>query len=171
MHLVDFFRGVGGDLLDVHSALARRHQRDTLRGTVDHHAEVKLLGDVGAFLDQQAAHLLPRRPGLMRDELHAEDLGGALLDLIDRARELDAAALAAPTGVDLRLHHPHGAAECLRCLHRVFDAEGRQAARHRHAEAAQHFLALVFVDLHDVAPSLIDGLVAAAACFGWCQRG
>ena len=69
------FSGVmRGDLLDVHAAFARGHQRHALRGAVDDHADVQLLRDVGALLDQQSPHLLAAGPGLMRDELHAEDL-------------------------------------------------------------------------------------------------
>ena len=66
-----------GDLLDVHAALGARHQRRraaVARSTTI--ADVELLLDVGAFLDEQPAHLLPLRPGLVRDELHAEDLAG-----------------------------------------------------------------------------------------------
>ena len=44
--------------------------------------DVVLLLDVGAFLDQQAAHLLALGPGLVGLELHAEDLPGQRLDLV-----------------------------------------------------------------------------------------
>ena len=40
--------------------------------------DVVLLLDVGAFLDQQAAHLLAFGAGLVRLQLHAEDLAGEL---------------------------------------------------------------------------------------------
>ena len=55
-----------------------RHQRDLLRGAVGDHGDVVLLLDVGAFLDQQAAHLLAFGAGLVRLQLHAEDLAGEL---------------------------------------------------------------------------------------------
>ncbi len=106
-HLVDLLGRLRGDFLDVHAALGARHQHDALRAAVDDHADVELLLDVGALLDQQPAHLLPAGAGLVRDELHAEDLAGALLHLVERVRELDAAALAAAARVDLRLDHPH----------------------------------------------------------------
>ena len=75
------------------------------RVAVDEQREVELARDVEALLDVEAPHLLPAGPVCVRDELHAEDLarrapsrlGGAALG------DLDAAALAATTGVDLRL--------------------------------------------------------------------
>ena len=86
--------------------------------------DVVLLLDVGAVLDQQAAHLLALRAGLVGLELHAEDLAGELRYVGFRARDLDAAALAAAAGVDLRLDDPDRAAELLRRLDRFLHAEG-----------------------------------------------
>ncbi len=73
---------------------------------------------------------------------------GELRDLGFRARQLDAAALAAAAGVDLRLDDPDRTAELLRRLGRFADAERGIAARHGDAEAGQDFLALIFVNLH-----------------------
>ena len=128
------------------SALAIRTTRCVPRSTTI--ADVELLADVGAFLDQQPPHLLALGTGLVRDELHAEDLAGERAHFVDRARELDAAALAAATGVDLRLHDPDRSAQLPRGLHRFVDGKRRDAARHRNAELAEQFLALVLVDLH-----------------------
>ena len=97
--------------------------------------------------DQQAAHLLAVGACLMGDELHAQDLAGDGLDLVDRAGQLDAAALAAAAGVDLGLDHSDAAAELLRRLDRLLHGEGGDAARHRHAELAQDVFGLVFMDL------------------------
>src|SRR6185369_16192057 len=144
----DLLRRLVRDLLDVHAAFARAHHCDLLRRAVGEDGEVVLLLDVGAFLDQEAPHLLPLRPGLVGDELHAEDLAGELRHLGLRARELDAAALAATAGVDLRLDDPDGAAELLRRLGRFADTECGIAARHGDAESGKDLLALVFVDLH-----------------------
>ncbi len=74
---------------------------------------VQFLLDVGAFLDQQAAHFLAFRAGLVRDQLHAEDLVRVFAHLIQRLGNLDAAALAAAAGVDLRLDDPDRAAQRL----------------------------------------------------------
>ena len=145
---MDLLGRLGGDGLDVHAALGTGHQRDALRAAVDDHADVEFLFDVRAFLHQQPAHLLPARAGLVRDQLHAEDLGRALLHLVERLRDLDAAALAAAAGVDLRLDDPHLAAERLRGLDGLVDGKRRNAARNGHAEPAEDLLALILVNLH-----------------------
>ena len=63
---------------------------------------------------------LPFGAGLMRDERHPDDLLGELLGLVNRARDLDAAALAAAAGMNLRLDDAHArrrdAARCRRPL-------------------------------------------------------
>ncbi len=72
VHLVDLLRRARRDLLDVHAAFRGGHQHDLLRAAVDHHADVELLFDVGAFLDEQPPYFLPCRTGLMGDEPHAK---------------------------------------------------------------------------------------------------
>ena len=72
-----------------------------------------------------------------------------LLHVVDGFDHLDAAGLAAAAGVDLRLHHPDRAAQFVGALDRLVDGERRHAARHRHAEFAQHGFGLIFVDVHD----------------------
>jgi hypothetical protein len=62
------------DFLDVHAAFGGGHHGDLLRGAVGQRGDVVFLLDVGAFLDQQAAHLLAFGAGLVGDQLHAEDL-------------------------------------------------------------------------------------------------
>ena len=81
----------------------------------------------------------PAGPGLVGDELHAEDLFRLVLHLVERPRDLDAAALAAAAGVDLRLHDPDRAAELLRRLDRLVDAEARNAARRRRRRTCGRF--------------------------------
>src|SRR5690606_33946241 len=78
-----------------------------------------------------------------------------LLDVVDALGHLHAAALATATGVDLGLDHPHGAAELLGCFHGFLHRESGNAARNGHTKIAQDFLALVFVNLHEV--SLREG--------------
>ncbi len=46
------------------------------------------------------------RPRLVRHQRHAEHAPGFFLHVLDGLHHLDAAALAAPAGMDLRLHHP-----------------------------------------------------------------
>ena len=62
-------------------------------------------------------------------------------------RDLDAAALAAAAGVDLRLHH-HAAADLLRRRLRFFDRERHLAARHRNVVLGQDGLGLILVNFH-----------------------
>src|SRR5690606_11651721 len=88
------------------------------------------------------------RTGLVRLQLHPEDLRRMGAHFVDRAGELDAAALAAAAGVNLRLDDPDRAAERLRRAHRLVHRKARNAARHRDAVALQEFLGLVLVDLH-----------------------
>ena len=53
-----------GDLLDVHAAFGRRHHRDAAGGAVEQHAEVVLVIDREALLDEQALDLLALGAGL-----------------------------------------------------------------------------------------------------------
>ncbi len=147
-HLMDILRCLGGDFLDIHAALATRHQAHALRAAVNHHADVELLLDVGAFFDQESPYFLPQRAGLMRLQHHAENPARMLLHFVERFCKLDAAALAAAAGMDLGFHHPHFAAELCCRLDRLIDAEARHAARGCDAILTQDFFRLVFVNLH-----------------------
>src|SRR5262245_63136641 len=79
-----------------------------------------------------------------RHTQHAQSLGA---DLIQRLHYLDAAALAAPAGMNLGLDHPHGAAELLRRPHRFLDRKGRDAARDCGAKTLQDFLRLILMNI------------------------
>ena len=120
---------------------------------VHHQAQIEFLADVGAFFDEKPAHLLAFRAGLMGDELHAQDGAGVGLDLVQRLGHLDTAALAAATGVDLRLHDPDRPAQALRNGQGFVNRKRRLAARYGHAVTPEDFLALVFVNLHWDSPS------------------
>src|SRR6185369_7068401 len=89
------------------------------------------------------------------------DLLRLLAHLVQRFRDLHAAALAAAAGVDLRLHHPDAAAEFFRRLDRFVDAEARESARRDHAEFAEQFFALVLVDFHAAKSPLIQSSLAS----------
>ena len=95
---------------NVHAAFARCDHGDALAGAIGHSRHVIFFLDVCAIFNQQAAHFLAQGSGLVGNELHAQNLGGKRLDFIERAGELDAAAFAASTGVDLRFDHPNRAA-------------------------------------------------------------
>src|SRR5690606_1108918 len=110
------------------------HDADALGAAVGHDAHIVLLADVGPFLDEQAADLLALGAGLVRDQLHAQDLAGQLAHLVDGAGQLDAPALATATGMDLGLHDPDGPAQLGGGGHGFVDRVGRDAAGYRHAE-------------------------------------
>src|SRR5690606_4670781 len=81
-------------------------------------------------------------------ELHAEYFARKLADLVDRAGQLDPAALATAAGVDLGLDHPDLAAQRFGGLDRIIDRETGDAPGHRDPVLAQDLLALVLVDFH-----------------------
>ncbi|OIQ70417.1 hypothetical protein GALL_479710 [mine drainage metagenome] len=99
----------------------------------------------------------------MRDQLHTQNFTGEFFHFFNRARQLDTAALAATTGVDLRLHDPHRAAEFLSGFYRLLNGECCNATRHRHTKLTQDVLALVLVNLHELFLSGMDGGMACAA--------
>ena len=84
----------------------------------------------------------------MRDQDGTQQALGFLRNVLDRLDHLDAAGLAAATGMNLSLHHPHRPAELVRRLVGFFDRERRYALRHRHAKFTQDCLGLIFVDVH-----------------------
>ena len=104
-----------------------------------------------ALLDEEALHLLPLGAGLVRDELHAVDGARLFLGVLERLGDLDAAALAASAGVDLRLDDDDGLARLL--LHPgnrgvgFVDAERGLADGDGNTVALQQLLALILVNL------------------------
>jgi phosphoribosylaminoimidazole carboxylase (NCAIR synthetase) len=86
--------------------------------------------------------------GLVRDELHAEDLVRIFANLFQRLCNLHAAALTTAASVNLSLDDPNRAAQLLRGLDRIVHREHGLAARDRDAELPQDFLSLVLVNLH-----------------------
>ena len=154
----DLFGRVMGDVFDRHAAFGRTDEGDAAGGAVDQDGEVKLAGDVGAVFDIDAVDLLARRAGLHGDQGAAQHLAGKLGGLTDRAGEADAAlfarlrllemALAAATGVNLRLDHPERAVKFAGGGLGLFGAQHWATIGNRDAIAAQKGLGLVFVDVH-----------------------
>ena len=85
------------DLLDLDAALRGEHAEVLLRAPVERERRVVLLGDVGRVLDPHDVHDVAL-------DVHAEDVPGVRAHLVGVGRELDAAGLAAPAHLDLRLH-------------------------------------------------------------------
>ncbi len=101
--LIDGLGGLGGHLFNLHAAGLRGHEDQLAGGAVEHDAEIKLAVDGRGLLDQQPLHLLALRAGLVRHQLHAENVLGVQLGLLAGAGHFHAAALAAASGVNLRL--------------------------------------------------------------------
>ena len=74
---------------------------------------------------------------------------GELLGFVGRLGELDAAALAAAAGVNLRLDDDDGAAEAPGDLAGFGGVEGDFAARHGHAVPREDGFGLILVNFHD----------------------
>jgi hypothetical protein len=145
----DFFGCGMSHFLDVHATFGGDDERHALGSAVGHGRHVVFFFDVGAVFDQQAADFLAFWASLVGDELHAQNFTGDFADIVNRAGQLNATALATATGVNLRLDNPHGAAQFLSGFHRFLNGKCWDAARHRHTGLAQDFLALVFVNLHE----------------------
>ena len=149
-HLDDLLGGGVGHFLDVHAAFAGSDEGHLLGAAVGHAGQVVFLLDVGAFLDVQAADLLAFGAGLVRLELHAQDVASQGLDVVDGLGNLHAAALATAARMDLSLHHPHRATQLLGCFNGFLNGKRGNAARYGHSKLAQDFLALVLMNLHAV---------------------
>jgi len=80
-------------------------------------------------------------------EPRAQALAGGLLRLLGRRGQLDAAALAAASGVDLGLDD-HGPAQLFGYLAGLLGAAGDPPSRDGDAELGHDLLRLVLVDLH-----------------------
>ena len=158
----DLFRAVVRDVLDVDAAFGRNHERHFAGFAVDQDREIKLLVDIGAFLDVEPVDLLAVRPGLHRHQRRAQHLLGEFVDLGDRFGDAHATlvagggflelALAAAAGMDLAFYHPDGAGKGLGCGIGIGRPQHRHALRDRHPEFVQQRLGLVFMDIHLDAP-------------------
>ena len=84
----------------------------------------------------------------MRLERHADHVARDALGLVGVLRQLDAAALAAATRVNLRLDDHGAAAQTLGDLASLGSRERHLAARHGNAVAREDGFGLIFVDFH-----------------------
>ncbi len=161
----DLLRRRVRDVLDIDAALGGDHERYFGGFAVDQDRQIKLLVDVGAFLDIEPIDLLAVRAGLHRDQRRAQHLLGEFIDLGNRFGDAHAAlvaggrflelALATAAGVDLALHHPDRTAERFRGNVRIGGAQHRRAAGDRHPEFMQQRLGLIFMNVHLDAPRLL----------------
>jgi len=139
---------VGGDLLDVHAAGGRGHECDAAALAVEQQRQVDLALDRAAGLDVDQVDRQSRRAGLGRHETLAEHRLRCRADVLHRPAELDAAGLAAPARVDLRLDDPDLPLQLTRRGDRLRRRRGHPALRHGHAVVGEDALRLVFVKIH-----------------------
>ena len=131
-------------LVTMRNALERRR----LRAAVHHHRQIHLAGDVAARLDVDRLHHAALGAGLVRHEGLAEQALRDLLRLVGRADQLDAARLAATTGVDLHLDDAERNAQVREGLAHFGDGRAGDALADGDAELRQELLGLILVDVH-----------------------
>ena len=95
---------------------------------------------------------MPLRARLWRHEVHADNRLGGGPHLVDRATEFHAAALAATSGVNLRLDDPEFAAQFLGGGDRLSRRRCDSTAQHGNPVRGEDFLCLILVNLHHLAP-------------------
>jgi hypothetical protein len=149
----DALRLARRDLLDFHAARRGRDDHHPFGFSVEHEAQIDLLGDGGRLLDIEAIDGLSLRPGLVGDQSLAQQLRCRVPHLVRVAAELDPAGLAAGPGVNLSLDDPALAADLLSPVAGLLGTVGQAAARHRDAEPRQELLGLIFMNIHRPSPT------------------
>ena len=144
----DLFRGFSSNIFDIHAAFGRHHKGNLGFFPIHQHGKIKFRGNIGAILDIKAPHHLARRAGLMGDQGHAQDFVGIGPHFIQALGNLDTAALAPPTGVDLRLDHINGSGQFFGRLDGFVNGKNGVALRYRRTKTAEHGFGLVFMNIH-----------------------
>src|SRR6478752_3969166 len=161
-----------GELLDLHAALLGAHGEVGAVGTVEQDREVVLLGDAGTRGDHHGAD------GVALD-VHAEDLLRVRLRLVGALGDLDAAGLAATSGLDLRLDDGDAArrlADPLGGGTRLLGRRRGGACEHGDSVLLEHVAGLVLEEIHGWGPSsssigVLDCAEEASAGPPTCARG
>ena len=146
-HLVDQLWRLGRHLLDLHAPGGAGHHQEPLRRPVDQETEVELARDVEPLLDQEPGHPLPSGTGLRGDQRHPEHLARDPSCVLGGLGQLDAAALAAPAGMNLGLHDDP-APETACGVPGFGSRRDHLTPRRGDAVAREQRLPLVFVDFH-----------------------
>ena len=111
--------------------------------------EIQLSRDRQRLFHQQALHDAALGPGLVRHQPHAQDLFRDFHRFRCVLRYLDAAAFAAPAGMNLRFDD-HAAADLFRRRFRLIHRERNFAPRHRDSVLGQDRLGLILVNFHGI---------------------
>ncbi len=141
------FRVLPRHFFDLHPAGGGGHHHHPRQRPVQHQTEVEFARNRERFLHQHAAHDAARGAGLRRHQRLAQQSGCVLLGLLRSGCHADAAAFAAPAGVNLGLYYCFAAqlfrrSACLRGTERHF------ALRHGDAVAGKNLLGLILVYFH-----------------------
>ncbi|MNQ24133.1 hypothetical protein D3C85_373180 [compost metagenome] len=151
--LENFLRGIVSDLLDVHATFGGRHEHDTTAGAIDHRAQVQLLGDVGAGLNQNLVDRLAAGVGLVGHQTLAQPVGGERLGVFLALDQLDAARFTAATGMHLSLDDPLGAADFVAGFCGFFRSAYGETLGYGQAVFSEQLLTLILVEIHACLPS------------------
>ena len=149
MYLRDLLRRVLGDLLNLHAARRGGDDDGRLGRAVHRHAQIEFLRDVDGLLYEHCVDGHTLRAGLRGDEVRPEQPRGEFRRLIRTRNDLDAARLAAPARMNLRLDDGP-AAKLLRDGPRLIGARCDAAIGNGDAEGFQYLFGLVFVNLHPI---------------------
>ena len=84
----------------------------------------------------------------MCHQCHTQHTGRFGAHLVDGFDHFHTAALAAPSGVNLRFHDPNRAAQFLCRFDRLIGAKGNKPARHRNAKRPEDLFGLIFMNIH-----------------------
>ena len=153
--LEDLLGSLVGNFLDVHATFGGGHEHDTAAGTVDDGAEVQLLVDVGAGLNQNLADRLAIGVCLVGHQTLAQPLGGERLGVFLVLDQLDAARFTAATGVHLGFDNPLAATDLFAGRSRFFRGVNGIASGYRQAVFSEQLLTLILVKIHAYLPFFV----------------
>ena len=91
----------GRNLFNLHAAARRGHKHRLAHGAINHDAEIQFAINRQSLFHQQPLNFLPFGASLVRDQIHAQHLGGDVARLCDRFGNLYSTALATSAGVYL----------------------------------------------------------------------
>jgi len=162
---------------DLDATLGGDHDGIHGRLPVEGHSDVVLLGNINRIGDQERAYLLALRTGLVRHEIHPQDIFGVGAHLVNALGQLHAATLASAPGVDLGFHHKHGGALLGHGLGRfdgLIDRPGHATGLHRYTVRLKDILCLILVYFHDALSVKCRLVGVNTACEGgphgaWCS--
>ena len=138
-------------LLDFHTARSGHHDHGLAFGAVHQNRKIQFAVDGQGLFNEQPPHYAAFGSGLVRDQRHAENLPGQLAGFLGGLGNLDAAALAAASGVNLRFDdRATGTArqQLLGNRLRLFRRRSHFSLRHGDAILPQNRLALILVNFH-----------------------